>query len=136
MPLTIEVLRGNFEKPHIMRAMHEKYGRVVRTAPNRLAFADADAWRGMVALISPVLDQIRPEVLTVSRNKISMGTKRVSWQMRKTWVTSPLHHQERSGASRPRLEKTMRGIESSLHLRSALRHWKNNSRSSINMSIS
>ena len=46
IPYTLHVLRGDLEKAEVIGKMHAKYGKIVRIAPDTLAFADAKAWKG------------------------------------------------------------------------------------------
>ncbi|KAK4508554.1 hypothetical protein PRZ48_002293 [Zasmidium cellare] len=46
LPWTYHVFKGDLAKP-IIPQLHEKYGRVVRIAPDRLIYADASAWRDL-----------------------------------------------------------------------------------------
>ncbi|KAK6863707.1 cytochrome P450 monooxygenase [Apiospora arundinis] len=45
IPTALDLLRGN--QPMVMKRLHEKYGPVVRLAPNELSFIDADAWEAI-----------------------------------------------------------------------------------------
>ncbi|KAK7989992.1 hypothetical protein PG989_010307 [Apiospora arundinis] len=45
IPTALDLLRGN--QPMVMKKLHEKYGPVVRLAPNELSFIDADAWEAI-----------------------------------------------------------------------------------------
>ncbi|KAK8029625.1 hypothetical protein PG993_010916 [Apiospora rasikravindrae] len=45
IPTALDLLRAN--QPMVMRKLHEKYGPIVRLAPNELSFIDADAWEAI-----------------------------------------------------------------------------------------
>ncbi|KAK7959299.1 cytochrome P450 monooxygenase [Apiospora aurea] len=45
IPTALDLLRAN--QPMVMRKLHEKYGLIVRLAPNELSSIDADAWEAI-----------------------------------------------------------------------------------------
>ena len=71
IPYIAHLFRGDLEKPEVMGKMYEKPGRVVRIAPNILAFADARAWKGestfSIQIRSGHFDK-RKDVLTLGQD--------------------------------------------------------------------